>query len=387
MKRYMGTDPEREEDYSVQAALEVESLLDLAVARYKSANLTYHYRSRNRELIDFSNCAFYTSGLQISPNISANNNKPPIERYKVAGTWVDRKNPVEAEKIVELLKEIFKTRRNDESVGIITFNSDQQTCIADAIDKAAKSDAEFRKCITREKYRTDNGEDTGLFIKNLENVQGDERDIIIFSIGYAPNSQGKLYTNFGSLSTEGGENRLNVAITRAKNKVIIVTSIEPEDLKVDSAKNMGPKLLREYLTYARAVANGDGEHTKAILSSLDPTEKPIQYSLTSQKEIEEQMKERLEKLGYTVHTNLGNRKSRIALAVYDEKTDKYLVGVELEKDAFTASSSAMERDVYKPRFLEARGWTILRVWSRDWWLSPTRVVKTIANLADRAKEI
>ena len=383
MKRYMGADPEHEEDYSVQAALEVESLLDLAVARYPSANLTYHYRSRNQELIDFSNCAFYSSNLQIAPNISANKNSRPIERYKVDGTWVDRTNPVEAEKIVELLKNIFKTRKRNESIGIITFNSDQQSCIADAIDKAAKADSEFRSYITKEKYRLDNGEDTGLFIKNLENVQGDERDIIIFSIGYAPNSQGKIYTNFGSLSTEGGENRLNVAITRAKTKVIVVTSIEPEDLKVDAAKNLGPKLLKEYLIYARSVSESDSDHTRAILKSLDPTERPKPGFITSLADVEDQMKEKLEKLGYTVHTGLGNRQSRIALAIYDEQSDRYLVGVELERDAFMASASAVERDVYKPRFLEARGWTILRVWSRDWWLSPNRVIKTIANLAER----
>ena len=386
MKRYMGADPETQDDYSVQAALEVESLLDLAVARYDSANLTYHYRSRHQELIDFSNSAFYSSNLQIAPNISANKYNRPIERYKVNGKWIERTNPVEAQKIVELLKHIFSTRKHDESIGIITFNSDQQTCIADAIEKEARTNVLFRSSYMKEKYRMDNGEDTSLFIKNLENVQGDERDIIIFSIGYAPNEAGKLYTNFGSLSTEGGENRLNVAITRAKSKIIVVTSIEPEDLKVDTSKNVGPKLLRQYLTYVRAVSENDTEHVKAILSSLDPSEKKADSFLRPVAEVEEQMKERLEKLGYKVHTGLGNKNNRISLAVYDEETDRYLVGIELDKDAFASSASSMERDVYKPRFLEARGWTVLRVWCRDWWLSPTRVVRTIANLAEKNKQ-
>ena len=383
MKRYMGADPEAQDDYSVQAALEVESLLDLAVARYDSANLTYHYRSRHQELIDFSNCAFYSSNLQIAPNISTNKDSRPIERYKVKGTWVDRTNPTEADKIVQLLKHIFLTRKNDESIGIITFNSDQQTCIADAIDKEARKNPDFRSSVLREKGRMDNGEDTSLFIKNLENVQGDERDIIIFSIGYAPNEAGKLYTNFGSLSAEGGENRLNVAITRAKSKIIVVTSIEPEDLKVDTSKHIGPKLLKQYLEYVRAVSESDTEHVKAILTSLDPSEKKAESMLKPVAEVEEQIKERLEKQGYKVHTGLGNKNNRISLAVYDEKTDRYLVGVELDKDAFASSASSMERDVYKPRFLEARGWTILRVWCRDWWISPTRVVKTITNLAEK----
>ena len=385
MKRYLGADIESFDDPSLQAALEVESLLDLAVARYNSANLTYHYRSRHQELIDFSNCAFYSGNLQVAPNIYTARSGKPMERYKVDGRWIDRKNVAEAKKVVDIIKDIFAKRKHNESIGIITFNSDQQTAIADAIDKEAQKDAKFRIQIATEKTRMDGGEDTGLFIKNLENVQGDERDIIIFSIGYAPNEVGKIYTNFGSLSTEGGENRLNVAITRAKNKIIVVTSIEPEDLKVEASKNEGPKLLRDYLAYVRSISNGDKEHANAILRSLCPTSDPISEArrLTSTASIEEQMKDRLEKLGYKVDIGLGNKNSRISLAVYDNSCDKYLIGVELDKDAFASSASAMERDVYKPKFLEGRGWTVMRVWSRDWWLSPGRVVRSIVNAAEK----
>ena len=385
MKRYLGADPDTQEDYSVQAALEVDSLLDLAVARYESANLTYHYRSRYQELIDFSNSAFYSSGLQIAPNLSANTKKRPIERYKVDGRWVDRKNHEEAKKIVEILKNIFATRRDNESIGIITFNSDQQSCIADHIDKECRRDAAFRECIMKETHRFDGGEDTSLFIKNLENVQGDERDIIIFSIGYAKNDTGRVYTNFGSLSTDGGENRLNVAITRAKTKIIVVTSIEPEELKVEGAKNLGPKLLKQYLTYVRAVSDGQRDVVEAILTELDPTEVKSERAITSVASPEEQIAERLTKLGYTVHTKLGNRNNRISLAIFDEGKDKYLVGVELDTDAFISSDSCMERDVYKPRFLEARGWSIIRVWTRDWWLYPAKVIKSIVNMAEKNK--
>lgn len=385
MKRYLGADPDSQDDLSVAAALEVESLLDLAVARYSSANLTYHYRSRQSELIDFSNSAFYGSKLQVAPNISKNRNERPIVRYKVNGVWRDRTNKAEADKIVELLRDIFKNRKNNESIGIITFNSDQQTCIADAIDAAARGDAEFRSAVTKERYRMDGGEDASLFIKNLENVQGDERDIIIFSIGYARNEADRIYTNFGSLSAEGGENRLNVAITRGKSKIIVVTSIEPEELKVEDSKNRGPKLLREYLTYVRSVSEGDGEHARALLAGLDPTELKAESVMLPTFDIENQIKEKLEKLGYKVDIGLGNRNNRISLAIYDEDSDRYLVGVELDKDAFLASDSSMERDVYKPKFLEARGWSIIRVWCRDWWLSPGKVVKSIATAAERAK--
>lgn len=386
MKRYMGGDPETFEDDSMAAALEVESLLDLAVARYDSSNLTYHYRSKYNELIAFSNSAFYSSKLCVAPNTSGNKYDRPIERYKVPGKWLDRTNPVEAKKIVDILKDIFQNRKNNESIGIITFNSDQQTCIQDAIDKAAKTDIEFRGAIAAERMRFDNGEDTSLFIKNLENVQGDERDIIIFSIGYAPNELGRVYTNFGALSSEGGENRLNVAITRAKSKIIVVTSIEPEELKVEGSKNLGPKLLRQYLTYVRAVSEGDDKSAESILVELDPSEKKSYKTLTDMVGVEMQIKERLEKLGYTVHLGLGNKNNRISLAVYDQELDRYLVGVELDKDAYESSDSSMERDVYKPRFLEARGWTMLRVWCRDWWISPNKVIKTITNIAERNRK-
>ncbi len=382
MKRYMGADPDLQDDLSVQAALEVDSLLDLAVARYESANLTYHYRSRHRELIDFSNEAFYNSGLQIAPNISENRQSRPIERHKIKGLWANRRNEAEAKHVVSVLKDISKTRKNDETIGIITFNSDQQACIADMIDKEASKDSDFRSFIIKESNRKENGEDISLFVKNLENVQGDERDIIIFSIGYAPNESGKLYTNFGSLSAEGGENRLNVAITRAKTKIIVVTSIEPEELKIENSKHLGPKLLKEYLMYVRAVSTGDEEEISAVLARLHQgdSKKP---TLTDISSIEEQMKERLEKLGYKVKTKLGNENSRISLAVYDEKSDRYLIGVELDTDAFASGSPLLERDVFKPRFMQSRGWNILRVWSRDWWISPAKVIKTISSAAEK----
>lgn len=385
MKRYMGADPDMQEDYSVQAALEVESLLDLAVARYESANLQYHYRSRNSELIDFSNSAFYSSLLRVAPNVSLNKKDRPIERYKVCGKWIGRKNTAEAEKVASLLKNILLNRKNGESVGIITFNSDQQACIAETIDKLAKTDTPFRLALAKEQSRLDGGEDTSLFIKNLENVQGDERDIIIFSTGYAPGEDGRIYAGFGALSAEGGENRLNVAITRAKSKVIIVTSIEPEELRVEGAKNRGPVLLKEYLLYARAIADGDRATADLILSRLDKSEKKDTVRSEYSARVIGEIKERLEKAGYKVHTELGSLGNRISLAVYDEKADRYLVGVELDRDAYEFSSSPMERDVCKHRFLESRGWKILRIWSRDWWLSPQKVIKTITSIADKSK--
>ena len=386
VKRYLGADIESVEDYSVQAALEVSSLLDLAVSRYQSANLTYHYRSESSELIDFSNAAFYNASLQISPNLSRQENDPPIVRHFVNGKWENRKNIVEANRVVELLKEIFESRKNNESIGIITFNAEQQSLISDVIDKECQKDPTFRSNMLIETHRLENGEDTGIFIKNLENVQGDERDIIIFSVAYAPNEQGKVYTSFGSLSTEGGENRLNVAITRARKKIYVITSIEPEDLKVDSSKHPGPKLLQKYLKYVRAVSLGKKDERRIILSELLSRDTVEEKPLLKRFDIIGEMKDKLEKSGYIVDTNLGTINNKVSLAIYDPDSDRYLVGVELDVDVFESSKHILERDVFMPHFLRSRGWTIERVWSRDWWLSPGKVTKSLIAIAEQNKK-
>lgn len=386
MKRYMGANIDDSLDYSTQAALEVESLLDLAVSRFNSANITYHYRSKHEELIDFSNKVFYDNKLQIAPNVSRNVKQKPIERVLVDGMWDNRKNMAEAKKVVELTKQLLKTRKNNETIGIITFNSEQETTIEDLIDKECSQNDEFRRLFIQESNRIENGEDVSLFIKNLENVQGDERDIIIFSIGYANNQYGKINTQFGSLSNEGGENRLNVAITRAKKKIYVVTSIEPEELKVDGSKFAGPKLLRSYLTYVRAVSEGKTEEVKTILNSF--TDGGIQTSQPSlMPGVEEQIAEKLNKLGYKTSLNLGNSNSKISVAIYDAKKDRYLLGIETDQSVLQTSSSTMERDVYRNQFLQSRGWKIMRVWNRDFWHNPSQVISTIVKEVEKQKKL
>lgn len=378
MKRYMGASVEDDLDYSTQAALEVESLLDLAVSRFNSSNITYHYRSKNEELIDFSNMAFYSGNLQIAPNVSKNLRHKPIERILVDGKWNDRKNVDEAKKVVELTKQILKNRKNNETIGIITFNVEQENCIEDLLDKQCFVDEDFRNLFIKETSRVDNGEDVSLFVKNLENVQGDERDIIIFSIGYARNEMGKVNATFGSLSNEGGENRLNVAITRAKQKIFVVTSIEPEELKVDNSKHLGPKLLRSYLSYVRAVSNGNTEEVKTILNSFNESI-TIAPKMSVVLPIENQIASKLNKLGYKTEINLGNSNSKISVAVYDRKKDKYLLGIETDQTVIESSPSALERDVYRNEFLKSRGWKMYRVWSRDWWHNSTQVINNIVK--------
>ena len=385
MKRYMGNDSDEELDLATQAALEVESLLDLATSRYTSTNLTYHYRSKNEELINFSNYAFYDGKLQIAPNISKNVGNKPIERIKVNGKWVGRCNREEANAIVSLLKKLIKNKRNKSSIGIITFNTEQENAIEDAIDAECQKDSAFRDAYIRERNRKENGEDTSIFIKNLENVQGDERDIIIFSIGYARNEYGKVVAHFGSLSVEGGENRLNVAITRAKEKIYVVTSIEPEELMVEGSKNAGPKIFKSYLKYVRAISNKKKKEAEFILDSFKPP-KVNTSEIVIENQLEDAIKEELVKLGYDVETNLGNTDYKLSLAVYDKKLDRYLLGIECDYSAYKSSESILERDVYRTKFLQSRGWNIMRVWSRDWWHNKNKVISNIVKQISLSKK-
>ena len=383
VKKYFG-DYSNNYDLSTQAALEVESLLDLATSRYYPVHLQYHYRSQSAELIDFSNAAFYENKLQIAPNTSKNSKEPPITRIKVKGTWQNRRNHEEAVAVVKLVKNILNHRKMNESIGIVTFNVDQKEYIEDLLDSETDKSQTFRKQLFNERNRIVDGENASLFVKNLENVQGDERDIIIFSVGYAKNDYDKVVAQFGPLSNEGGENRLNVAITRAKKKVYVVTSIEPEELdRAETTKNNGPKLLKKYLQYVRAVSENKPQEVKDILSTMHKTSANIDpigaYEI--------QIKEALENLGYEVDINLGNTDYKLSLGVFDSELNTYVLGVECDYRAFHSSTSILERDVYRFKFLESRGWVIVRVWSRDWWLSRDKVLADLVANIERQKSL
>ena len=222
-----------------------------------------------------------------------------------------------------------------------------------------------------------------LFIKNLENVQGDERDIIIFSIGYASNEFGKVVAQFGPLSLEGGENRLNVAITRAKRKIYVITSIEPEELNVENTKNAGPKLLKKYLQYVRAVSNNNSKEVGIILQNLQQV---VPQNTNSQLcGLGADVKHELEKMGYVVETNLGQAKYKLSLAVYDPTLDRFVLGIEFDDAAFESTTSLLERDVYRFEFLQSRGWNIYRLWARDWWHNKQKTLQTIAKTIEKSK--
>ena len=220
--------------------------------------------------------------------------------------------------------------------------------------------------------------DERVFVKNIENVQGDERDTIIFSIGYAKNEEGRVYNRFGTLGQQGGENRLNVAVTRAKEEIHVVSSIEPLELSVSAVKNDGPKFLKSYMEYAQAVSGIQTETAEAVLSMLNEemNTKCQEDDLVFDSPFEEQVHEQLTNAGCKVDTQVGMSGYRIDLAVvHPDNPQKYILGVECDGAMYHSAPSAKERDVYRQRFLESKGWTITRIWSRNWWKDPASEIE------------
>lgn len=377
---------EIDEDEIDDGFLEYESLLDASRYKYKHTMLNYHYRSRYSELISFSNYAFYGRKLLVtsSPKQSL---ERPIERIMVKdGRWIDKKNVREAEEVVSLIKRILRERKKNETIGVITFNISQMNLIEDYIEREKMLDEKFMIDITNEEQRTLNGENIGFFVKNIESVQGDERDIIIFCIGYAKNESERVAINFGWLNQDGGENRLNVAISRAKSKIYVVTSIEPEELVVDNTKNNGPKLFKEYLKYVKAVSENDNEMTEGILLSLLDNKESESEQLSYDSVFEEEVCNKLVEEGYKIETQYGVGGYRIDIVIKSEDGKDILLGVECDGRLYHSSKFARERDYHRQKYLESRGWKIYRIWSTNWWKNPDLEIKKLKAYIDSIKK-
>lgn len=357
-----------------------ESLLNLSKRVLPEKMLQWHYRSKYEELINFSNHAFYNGNIQIAPNVSPLKDPAAIKWLKVEnGTWINQCNEVEAIEVVKLLKTIVN-EHPEKSIGIITFNAKQQDKILDIIEAEVEKDKKF-SVLYQQIMSKDL--DERIFVKNIENVQGDERDFIIFSIAYARNEQGKVYSRFGTLSQRGGENRLNVAISRAKEQIYLVSSIEPAELNVTNAKNDGPRLLKNYLEFSKAVSEVNKSEIEAIITKVNENHntKKQDLDLWFDSPFEEQVYTQLCNLGYKVDTQIGMSGYRIDMAVvHPNNPQKYILGVECDGAMFHSAASAKERDVYRQRFLESKGWKITRIWSRNWWKNSSVEIEKVDQM-------
>ncbi len=332
---------EAEPDEETPAALEVESLLELAAQQLPQLSLTEHYRSRSLDLITFSNRHFYQNKLQLLPYFQDINRHEPAIRYlNVKGTWHQNTNSIEAESVLQLLDQLV-TELPGRSVGIVTFNFPQQQLIQDMLE----SRIEAESLVGKNGYKLP----PDLFVKNIENVQGDERDVIIFSVGYAPDERGRLFMQFGSLNARGGENRLNVAVTRARERVYVVTSVWPEQLTVADTANEGPKLLKAYLTYALDVAQ----------ERFRPTPQPQQLIPSIAL-----LKDRL-----AVHHS--NWQAELPFADLTVKSGEAYESLILTDDNAYYQQTVKQAHAYLPIALKDRMWPFQRIWSREFWRQAT----------------
>lgn len=346
-------DDDEDDNYSD----DYDSILDEAAVSLPVLTLNWHYRSRHESLIAFSNEHIYDSKLVTFPSNIEKATNVGVEYVHVDGYYNKSKangkkgNLKEAEKIAELVFEHFRDRP-DRSLGIIAFSEEQQQMIETVIRNRRMTDQSMEEFFAEDK-------EEAFFVKNLENVQGDERDTIIFSIGYAPDQNGVFKMNFGPLSKTGGERRLNVAITRAKYNIKLVGSILPTDIHVGESKNEGPKMLRDYIEFAIGSSvrkNDEQEHIDANASSF---EEVVKY----EKAVEAFLSDK----GYSFATHVGCSNYRIDIAVkHPTISDVYVLGIECDGEAYRSGRTARERNRLRQEVLEKMGWKIYHMWSTDW---------------------
>ncbi|HEY9049000.1 MAG TPA: AAA domain-containing protein [Ohtaekwangia sp.] len=349
----------RWEDDQESPELEVDSVLELVERYVSTVHLQGHYRSRSLELIDFSNRHFYEGRLQLLPDRNTlNKNQPAIEYKKVEGIWENQTNIVEAEAVAIIVMKLLQENPRKE-IGVVTFNAPQQMLILDLLEGHAA--------------HTGVPLPASLFVKNIENVQGDEKDIIIFSIGYAPDKKGKMMMQFGSLNTTGGENRLNVAVTRAREKIILVSSIWPEQLKTDEVKNEGPRLLKQYLAFAREVDQG-----RYTPQTTEADNERATWHL--KKSLQHWSANRLP--GFVFETN------ELPFTDITVKKKEQYVGILLTDDSrYHQSQSVKEAHAYTPALLAQKNWSYRMVHSRNFWRDRERVEHELILFTGSAAEL
>lgn len=326
-----------------------ESILDLCSTSMQQLRLRWHYRSRYEQLIAFSNKNFYDSDLVTFPSSKVDAPGIGVDYYHVDGVF-DRKahtNRKEAEFIVDLIYQNIEKYPN-RSLGVVAFSVAQQDLIDKLLSKRRQSTPE-------KEYFFKNDGNEPFFIKNLETVQGDERDTIIFSIAYGIDAQGRLLHNFGPLNRVGGERRLNVAVTRAKCNVQLVSSMHYTDIDLKHTSAEGAKLLRGYLDYAE---NGSIALERAI--SVSPFE---QFDSDFELEVCDYLRSK----GFSVDTQVGCSGFRIDLGLKLPDSSDYVLAIECDGAMYHSSKNARDRDRLRQEILERMGWKFYRIWSTDWF--------------------
>jgi hypothetical protein len=365
-----------EEDLDEDVEVEdLESILDECMgANVTSLQLNWHYRSRNESLITFSNHRYYGGRLVTFPATATEDravryHHVPDGIYEKGGARI---NQNEAKAVVATILQWLCTPTFKDTVGVVTFNTEQQVLIQNLLEQARRDYPEIEPHFAENRIEP-------VFVKNLESVQGDERDIILFSITYGPDIQGKVSMNFGPLNQEGGQRRLNVAISRARKAMHVYGTLRPEQIDLARTSAEGVRDFKHFLEFAdrgvRALA-------EAVYGSIGEFDSPFESAVA----------EALTRKGWTVHPQVGVSAFRIDLGVvHPDEPGRYLAGVECDGATYHRSHTARDRDLLREQILRGLGWEILRVWSTDWWVdaatATTRLHEALTALheADREK--
>jgi very-short-patch-repair endonuclease len=349
---------------------DLESILDECLgANLPTMNLAWHYRSRHESLIAFSNHRYYGGGLVTFPSPMTEDRG--VSFHLVAGVYEKggaRINKPEAKALVADLVGRLKSpgfRESGLTVGVVTFNSEQQALIEDLLDEERRKDPTIESHFAEITLEP-------VFVKNLESVQGDERDIMYFSITYGPDLHGAVSMNFGPMNRSGGERRLNVAITRARHELRVFSSLRAEQIDLARTQSSGVRDLKHFLEFAERGARALAEATSGSLGGFEsPFEEAVASALTRK--------------GWNLHTQIGASSFRVDLAVvHPDAPGIYLAGVECDGATYHRSATARDRDKLRERVLRGLGWEILRVWSTDWWVDAEG---TLEKLDARLREL
>lgn len=382
---------------------DADSLLAQGARKLDSVMLGWHYRSRYETLISFSNHAFYNAGLLTIPDKTIHHQeKQAIVVQKAEegtqhasalfdrsisyhflqdGLYEKRANLDEADYIAHMVREILN-RNVPESIGIVAFSQEQQHAIEDALTRLASTDKNFESRLEAAYTRTEEDQFIGLFVKNLENVQGDERDIIIMSVCYGFDRKKKMIMNFGPINKKGGEKRLNVIFSRAKKHMAIVSSIKHFNIK--NEYNAGANYFKKFLHYAELISEGNTATARTILDGLVRDNKQKTFA-PGKNSVLEQIKQALEKEGYEVAAYVGQSSFKCSLAVKAKKEDtEYTLGILLDDDLHYSNENLMEQYFQRPAVLQSFGWRTITLFAKDWFQHPDRVLQ---QLIKRIKEV
>lgn len=350
-------------------AEDLESILDDCLAmNMPQSHLLWHYRSRHESLIAFSNSRFYENKLLTFPSV--NDRESKVRLIHIDGIFdrgKTRTNKAEAQAVVdEIQRRYHDPELSKQSIGIVTFNISQQHLIDDLLMESYANDPELEKWA----FSTDEP----LFIKNLENVQGDERDVILFAIGFGPDENGKIYMNFGPLNRDAGWRRLNVAVSRARCEMIVFSAMRADQLDLNRTKAEGVAALRSFLEYAEG-------------RSLALEETAIQSKEERNIGIAESIRKALKDAGYETDMSVGRSEYRVDIGVIDpQNPDRYILGILLDGNAYGSAKTTRDREVAQINVLEGLGWKILRVWCMDWWDNPQKELKRIQETLKNTQE-